>query len=257
MRFVAVKAPEQQSVMMLHRVRLMLSRQRTQLTNSIRAHLSEFGVVAPVGRTGVDRLLAIVDDDEDRRIPPEARACLRMLAAQLAVVKQQILENDRLVRASARSTEVGRRLMETPGVGPLLASAFVATLSPTRAPSGPGATWRHGSGLCRSRTPAAAGWHIAGGKQLSQADAGRRRHGGREDGSTAWHDQALACATAGQASDEGRSGRSREQDRADGLGIDDERRALPRTGGHSSSDCISVSRRHRRRLMRLGRAEGS
>ncbi len=111
----------------------MLSRQRTQLTNSIRAHLSEFGVVAPVGRTGVDRLLAIVDDDEDPRIPPEARACLRVLAAQLAVVKQQILENDRLVRASARSTEVGRRLLEIPGVGPLLASAFVATVADPRA----------------------------------------------------------------------------------------------------------------------------
>lgn len=57
MRFVAVKTPEQQSVMMLHRVRLMLSRQRTQLTNAMRAHMSEFGVVAPVGRMGVERLL--------------------------------------------------------------------------------------------------------------------------------------------------------------------------------------------------------
>jgi transposase len=56
-----------------------------------------------------------------------------MLAAQLAVVKQQILENDRLVWASARSTEVGRRLMEIPGVGPLLASAFVATVADPRA----------------------------------------------------------------------------------------------------------------------------
>ena len=54
MRFVAVKSPEQQSLMMLHRVRLMLNRQRTQLSNAIRAHISEFGVVAPVGRLGVD-----------------------------------------------------------------------------------------------------------------------------------------------------------------------------------------------------------
>jgi transposase len=50
MRFVPIKTPEQQSVMMLHRVRLMLNRQRTQLSNSIRAHLSEFGIVAPIGR---------------------------------------------------------------------------------------------------------------------------------------------------------------------------------------------------------------
>jgi transposase len=52
-----------------------------------------------------------------------------MLAAQLAVVKEQILENDRRVRASARATDLGRRLMEIPGVGPLLASAFIATIA--------------------------------------------------------------------------------------------------------------------------------
>src|SRR3546814_11897708 len=51
-----------------------------------------------------------------------------MLGAQLAIVKEQILENDRRIRASARDTEVGRRLMEIPGVGPLLASAFVASV---------------------------------------------------------------------------------------------------------------------------------
>ena len=55
MRFVAVKTPEQQSVMMLHRVRLMLNRQRTQLSNALRAHMAEFGVVAPVGRMGLER----------------------------------------------------------------------------------------------------------------------------------------------------------------------------------------------------------
>lgn len=129
MLFVAVKTPEQQSVMMLHRVRLMLNRQRTQLSNSMRAHMSEFGVVASVGRTGLDRLLEIIMDDDDQRIPSDARVCLKMLAAQLVVVKEQILENDRRVRESARETEVGRRLMEIPGVGPLLASAFVASVA--------------------------------------------------------------------------------------------------------------------------------
>ena len=129
MRFVAVKTPEQQSVMMLHRVRLMLSRQRTQLTNAMRAHMSEFGVVAPVGRMGVERLLEVVADQDDQRIPSDARVCLEMLGAQLVVVKEQLLENDRRIRASARETEVGRRLMEIPGVGPLLASAFVASVA--------------------------------------------------------------------------------------------------------------------------------
>jgi len=129
MRFVAVKTPEQQSVMMLHRVRLMLSRQRTQLTNAMRAHMSEFGIVAPVGRMGVERLLEVIADHDDTRIPADARVCLEMLGAQLVVVKEQLLENDRRIRASARETDVGRRLMEIPGVGPLLASAFVASVA--------------------------------------------------------------------------------------------------------------------------------
>lgn len=129
MRFVAVKSPEQQSLMMLHRVRLMLNRQRTQISNAIRAHISEFGVVAPVGRLGVDRLLEVVADASDDRVPADARLCLQMLAAQLVVVKQQILQNDRRVLASARRTELGRRLMDIPGVGRLLASAFVASVA--------------------------------------------------------------------------------------------------------------------------------
>lgn len=129
MRFVAIKSREQQSAMMLHRVRLVLCRQRTQLSNALRAHLSEFGIVAPAGRLGLERLLAIVADADDERLPVEARPCLQMLSEQLAIVKAQILENDRRIMADARRTEIGRRLMEIPGVGPVLASALVASVS--------------------------------------------------------------------------------------------------------------------------------
>src|SRR5882762_4193555 len=62
MRFVETKTPEQQSVLMLHRIRLMLVRQRTLLSNTIRAHMGEFGIVAPIGRQGLDRLLAVLSD---------------------------------------------------------------------------------------------------------------------------------------------------------------------------------------------------
>lgn len=155
MRFVPVKSPEQQSVMMLHRVRLMLNRQRTQISNALRAHLSEFGVVAPIGRNGIEQLLVVINDETDQRVPVDARLCLRMLEAQLRVVKEQILENDRRVLASARETELGRRLMEIPGVGPLLASASWRP-SPMHMRSSPGAACRPGSGWCPSRTRAAA-----------------------------------------------------------------------------------------------------
>ena len=73
MRFVGVKTPEQQSIMMLHRVRLILMRQRTQLSNALRSHLAEFGIVSPIGREGLDRLLTIVADTDDGRVPAEAR----------------------------------------------------------------------------------------------------------------------------------------------------------------------------------------
>jgi transposase len=90
--------------------------------------MAEFGVIAPIGRGGIDRLRAIIEDEADERIPAEARRCLEMLVTQLKLVKVQILDNDRQVLALARSTELGRRLMEIPGVGPLVASALVASV---------------------------------------------------------------------------------------------------------------------------------
>ncbi len=129
MRFVVVKTTEQQSAMMLHRVRLILCRKRTQLSNALRAHLAEFGIIAAIGRLGIEQLLQVVADPKDRRLPAGARTSLKMLVAQLSILKVQILENDRQIMADARSTDLGRRLMAVPGVGPLLASAFVATVA--------------------------------------------------------------------------------------------------------------------------------
>lgn len=137
MRYVEVKTPEQQSVMVLHRTRAMLMRQRIQLSNAIRAHMAEFGLIAPIGREGLQRLITIAHDEQDNRVPTEARICLQIMAAQLRLVNEQVLENDRRIRASARATDAGRRLMAIPGIGPLLASAFVATIpDPTMFKSG-------------------------------------------------------------------------------------------------------------------------
>jgi transposase len=87
MRFVVVKTPEQQSCLMLHRTRHLFIRQQTAVINAIRAHLAEFGIVAPVGRNGVATLLNIVADPSDNRIPEIARACLVALGAQLRALK--------------------------------------------------------------------------------------------------------------------------------------------------------------------------
>lgn len=129
MRFVAIKSPEQQAIMIAHRTRSILTRQRTQLSNAIRGHMSEFGLVAPQGRMGLEMLAAIIGDADDERLPLQARASLQMLIAQLRLVNEQILDSDRHIIASARSTDVGRRLMDIPGVGPVLASALVAAVA--------------------------------------------------------------------------------------------------------------------------------
>ena len=128
MRFVEIKTPEQQSVLMLHRTRQLFVRQRTTLINALRAHLAEFGIVAGVGRNGVERLAKIIEDGEDERVPPGAHACLLALRAQLEMVKRQIFEADRRILAWHRSNEVSRRLDDIPGVGPLIASALVASV---------------------------------------------------------------------------------------------------------------------------------
>jgi len=128
MRFVAIKSPEQQAIMIAHRTRSILTRQRTQLSNAIRGHMAEFGLVAPQGRNGLEMLIAIVGDAADGRLPLQARTSLRMLIAQLRLVNEQILDSDRQIIANARSTDVGRRLMGVPGIGPVLASALVAAV---------------------------------------------------------------------------------------------------------------------------------
>jgi transposase len=133
MRFVETKTPEQQSCLMLHRTRHLFIRQQTAVINAIRAHLAEFGIVAPVGRNGVAELLGVVADPSDKRVPEVARACLAALGAQLRVLKAQILEFDRMINAWHRSSEISKRLDEIPGVGPALATALVASVADPRA----------------------------------------------------------------------------------------------------------------------------
>jgi len=133
MRFVPTKTPEQQSGLLLHRTRHLFIRQQTAVINAIRGHLAEFGIVAPVGRHGVEELLNVVADPSDRRVPEMARACLLAFGAQLRRIKEQILEFDRLIRAWHRSNETSMRLDEAPGVGPVLATAVVATVADPKA----------------------------------------------------------------------------------------------------------------------------
>jgi transposase len=129
MRFVATKTPEQQSCLTLHRTRHLFIRQQTSVINAIRAHLAEFGIVAPIGRNGVEQLLSVAADSNDKRLPKFARACVAALGAQLRMLKAQILQFDRMITAWHRSNEASRRLDDIPGVGPTLATALVASVA--------------------------------------------------------------------------------------------------------------------------------
>jgi len=133
MRFVATKTPEQQSCLMLHRTRHLFIRQQTSVINVIRAHLAELGIVAPIGRKGVEELLDVIADPSDKRVPETARTCLIALGAQLRSLKAQILEFDRIIMAWHRSNETSRRLDAIPGVGPMLATALVASIADPKA----------------------------------------------------------------------------------------------------------------------------
>ncbi len=129
MRFVAVKSAEQQSVLMLHRTRELLVRQRTMLVNAIRAHMAEFGVVARTGLPQVGKLLAVIADRDDARLPSLARTCLESLTAQLMSLEREIHAAEQRIHAWHRSSEVSRRLETIPGIGPIIASALVASIA--------------------------------------------------------------------------------------------------------------------------------
>src|SRR5262249_22851978 len=101
----------------------------TAVINAIRAHLAEFGIVAAVGRNGIEQLLNVVADAGDKRLPEVARTCLMALGTQLRALKAQLLELDRMITAWHRSNETSKRLDAIPRVGHVLATALVASIA--------------------------------------------------------------------------------------------------------------------------------
>jgi transposase len=125
MRFVPVKEETQQAALMLHRVRDLLVRQRTQLINAIRGHLAEFGLIAAQGPWNLPRLLAGM---EEARLPELARGLARLLAGQLDEVERRIDQTDAQIIAWHKADPASRRLATVPGIGPLAATAIAATV---------------------------------------------------------------------------------------------------------------------------------
>lgn len=134
MRFVPVKSADQQAMLMLHRARELLVRQRTMLATALRAHLAEFGIIAPQGIQRVEKLAAQLHDPS---VPPLARDALNLLVEQLASTWKQIDTIEKQLVAIHRTQAVSRRLASIPGVGPITAMAIASTVSdPTMFRSG-------------------------------------------------------------------------------------------------------------------------
>ena len=232
MRFVATKTPEQQSCLTLHRTRHLLMRQQTSVINAIRSHLAEFGIVAPVGRNGVEQLLGVVADSNEKRLPEIARACVAALGAQLRVLKVQILEFDRMIRAWHRSSEASKRLDQVPGVGPVLATALVASVADPRAFRRAGLLsldWASAEAELQRRQGAARQYQQTRRSLSAQPvhDWSTRCHPLCQD---PWHQaSALAHVLARAATHQGRGHCARQQARPDGLGHDGQGPALQGT----------------------------
>src|SRR5437660_4085519 len=129
MRFVQIKSAEQQGQLMQHRTRDVLIRQRTQIINALRAHLAELGLVAAQGNAGVNELRAIVTDEQDTRLPIDARASVIVLAAQLEALERVIGAIEKRIKMQHRSSEASQRVEAIPGIGVIGATAIVATVA--------------------------------------------------------------------------------------------------------------------------------
>jgi transposase len=129
MRFVAVKSPEQQAALALHRTRDLLVKQRTQLVNMIRGILAEQGVETPRGLHHALALSARLVDGEVPQVPALVQRVVEGLARQIAALQTELGAIEKEILAWHRSSEVSQRLATIPGIGIISATALAASVT--------------------------------------------------------------------------------------------------------------------------------
>ena len=127
MRFVAIKSEEQQGVLFLHRARDLIVRQRTQLSNMLRGLLGEFGIVIVQGIGSAIKFAKGVLDGDKPGIPEVAIDVLDNLSNQLVALHLRVRRYEMRIRLQAKQDLRVTLLRSIPGVGPVTASAIVAT----------------------------------------------------------------------------------------------------------------------------------
>jgi len=126
-RFVAVKSLEQQDLLALHRIRARLGAQRTGLCNQIRGLLAEYGIVLPVTVPRLRRALPEVLEDPENELTVQTRQAIASLREQLCALDERIKPYESQIEQASVDSEACRRLGSIPGVGPISATAVVAT----------------------------------------------------------------------------------------------------------------------------------
>ena len=222
MRFVPIKTKQQQTALMLHRTRQLLVRQRTMLSNALRGHLAELGIVSAKGGNGTAELLRIIADSADNRVPSSARGILDVLARQYISIGAEIGSIDKNILAWHRSCEASRRLAEIPGIGPIVATALVAEIGDWKAvligPQ-PCRLDRVGAEAAHDRRQGQARQHHQAGQSILAMVTGRRCNGRHPLRSkTRDEEPAVAGSINGATTDQSGRRRARQQDCADGLG---------------------------------------
>jgi transposase len=131
MRFVPIKTSSQQSALVVHRVRTLLVRQRVTLVNALRGHLNEFGIVRSAGRGGSQELLRLFRD-RNNKLPSDVRMALRPLIQQIQLSEAGIARCEAIIAKWHGGNEQSLKLASIPGIGPMIASAIVATIGDAR-----------------------------------------------------------------------------------------------------------------------------
>ncbi len=128
MRFVAIKNTEQQTVLSIHRIRARLVADRTAQANQLRGLLSEFGIVIPRGIHTIGKYLQDILEDGDNELTHGMRKLIQGRYEHMLYLTQQIDQLEKEIHQFHQHHELSRKLEAIPGIGPLTASAFVATI---------------------------------------------------------------------------------------------------------------------------------
>ena len=128
MRFVPIRSETNQAVLVLHKVRDALVKQRTTLVNMLRSHMTEFGIVAPKGIWRIGDLKEIVGDESDQRLADLARQALKRVLHQLEGLEGDIEKLEGEIVKHCKTNEASVRLVAIPGIGPITATALVASI---------------------------------------------------------------------------------------------------------------------------------